>query len=186
MRVIDSLIGLADRTPSGVRRAADVIPPALRSRRRDIRTALRRSMAVASQGPRTYLHGDLHVANTYLTADGAVGVCDWQVGLQGSWAHDYAYILATALEVEDRRAWERELLSFYLERLSAAGGGAIPMGQAWLAYRRATLYPYFAWLYTIGRWRLQPRFQPDAVSLVLIRRIAAAVEDLDSLAALGL
>ena len=52
--------------------------------------------------------------------------------------------------------------------------------------RRATFYPYFAWLYTLGRARLQPRFQPDAVSLALIARIAAAIDDLDSLRAVGL
>ncbi len=71
-------------------------------------------MQSIAQGPMTYLHGDLHVANTYLTAEGTVGVCDWQCGLQGSWVHDYAYIVATAPDIEDRRAWERELLRLYL------------------------------------------------------------------------
>jgi phosphotransferase family enzyme len=185
MGVIDALLGLADRTPAGARRAAAVIPPALHGRRRDLRAGLRTSMALASQGPRTYLHGDLHAANTYVTRDGSVGICDWQVGLQGSWAHDYAYLMATALEVEDRRAWERELLAFYLERLEAGGGPRLSPDAAWLAYRRATLYPYFAWLYTIGRSRLQPRFQPDEVSLTMIGRIGAAIDDLESLAAVG-
>ena len=41
-------------------------------------------------------------------------------------------------------------------------------------------------VYTIGRSRLQPRFQPDEVSLEMIRRISAAIEDLDSLGAVGL
>ena len=58
--------------------------------------------------------------------------------------------------------------------------------EAWAAYRQATLYPYFAWVYTIGRSRLQPRFQPDRVSLTMIERIATAIEDLDSLGAVGL
>jgi hypothetical protein len=184
-QTIDALIGLADRIPAGLRRAAEVIPPALGGRRRELHAGLRRSMELASQGPRTYLHGDLHVANTYVTREGSVGICDWQCGLQGSWAHDYAYLMATALEVEDRRAWERELLEHYLDQLADAGGGAIAREEAWLAYRRATLYPCFAWLYTLGRSRLQPRFQPDEVSLTMIRRIAAAIIDLDSLAALG-
>lgn len=55
-----------------------------------------------------------------------------------------------------------------------------------LAYRRATLYPYFAWVYTVGRSRLQPEFQPAEVSLTMIRRIAAAIDDLDSVGAVGL
>lgn len=143
-------------------------------------------MRSVSQGPRTYLHGDLHVANTYLTGQGTVGVCDWQCGLRGSWAHDYAYIVATALEVDDRRAWEQELLDFYLDRLAAAGGKGPSPKQSWDAYRRALFYPYFAWLYTLGRSRLQPKFQPEDISLTLIGRIATAIDDLASFSAVGL
>jgi aminoglycoside phosphotransferase (APT) family kinase protein len=143
-------------------------------------------MVLASRGPRTYLHGDLHVANTYVTASEALGIADWQVGLQGSWVHDYAYLVSTALEIEDRRAWEKDLLAFYLDRLRAAGGERIELTRAWEDYRRATLYPYFAWIYTLGRARLQPKFQPERVSLTMIRRIAAAIADLDSLGAVGL
>ena len=115
-----------------------------------------------------------------------MGVADWQVGLQGSWAYDYSYLLATALAVEDRRAWEGELLDLYLDALTTAGGGRVPRARAWQAYRQAMFYPYFAWVYTIGRSRLQPRFQPEGVSLTMIERIAAAIDDLDSLAAVGL
>jgi Phosphotransferase enzyme family len=186
MRVIDALIGLADRTEVGMERARTVIPSSLRGLQNDLYAGMRRSMQILSEGPATYLHGDLHIANAYFTAAARVGVCDWQVGLRGSWAHDYAYVLATALEVEDRRRWERELLRFYLERLAAAGGETIAEAKGWNAYRQATLYPYFAWVYTIGRSRLQPSFQPDGVSLEMIARIAAAVDDLDSLRAVGL
>ncbi len=186
MRVIDSLIALADRTRVGAERARAVIPSVLRRRQDDLYDGMRRSMQTLSRGPRTYLHGDLHIANTYSTQTQTMGIVDWQVGLQGSWAHDYAYLVATALEVEHRRLWERDLLDFYLERLAAAGGDAIPRDAAWMAYRQATLYPYFAWLYTIGRSRLQPNFQPPDTSLAMIERIGAAIDDLDSLAAVGL
>lgn len=186
MRVIDSLIALANRTRAGAERARVVIPSALRRRRGDLYDGMRRSMQILSRRPRTYLHGDLHIANTYFTREGRMGIGDWQVGLQGSWAHDYAYLLATALEVEDRRRLERDLLDFYLERLLAAGGDAVSREAAWMAYRQATLYPYFAWVYTIGRSRLQPSFQRAEISLALIERIAAAIDDLDSLGAVGL
>jgi aminoglycoside phosphotransferase (APT) family kinase protein len=143
-------------------------------------------MQLAADGPSTYLHGDLHIANTYLTREGAMGVADWQTGLRGCWAHDYAYLLASAVEPAERRRIEHELLDFYLDRLAHHGGPSIPRHHAWEAYRRSTLYPYFAWIYTIGRSRLQPRFQPDEVSLTMIRRIATAIDDLDSLGAVGL
>lgn len=186
MRVIDSLVGLANRAPVGARRARAVIPPRLRDSYPRVYDGMRRSMEIASRGPLSYLHGDLHIANTYLTADGRMGVADWQIGLKGSWVHDYAYILMTALEVEDRRAWERDLLDRYLDRLRAAGGAKLRPTEAWLAYRQATFYPYFAWAYTLGRARLQPAFQPEEVSLTMIARIAAAIDDLDSLGAVGL
>jgi hypothetical protein len=186
MRVIDALIGMANRLPSGAERARAAIPAALRGRQTDLYAGMRRSMHLASKPPHTYLHGDLHIANTYSTQDGNLGVADWQVGLKGSWAFDYAYIVATALDVADRRAWESDLLDLYLEHLTAAGGAVIPKAEAWQAYRQATFYPYFAWVYTIGRSRLQPRFQPDEVSPAMIERISAAIEDLDSLEAVGL
>jgi hypothetical protein len=186
MRLIDALISMADRRAVGAARAREVIPVALRERQEDLYEGMRRSMHILSQPPRTYLHGDLHIANSYLTRDGRMGIADWQVGLQGSWAYDLAYIVATALTVGDRRACERDLLDFYLDRLAAAGGAEMSRDHAWQAYRQATFYPYFAWVYTIGRSRLQPTFQPEDVSLLMIERIAAAIEDLDSLAAVGL
>jgi len=136
--------------------------------------------------PLTYLHGDFHIANTYLTGEDVMGVCDWQTSLRGSWAHDYAYIVSTALRVDDRRAWEGELLDFYLERLVEAGGAAVARARAWDSYRKALFYPYFAWVYTLGRSRLQPNFQPDWISLAMIERVATAIDDLDALAAVGL
>ncbi|HEY3943918.1 MAG TPA: phosphotransferase [Solirubrobacteraceae bacterium] len=186
MRLIDALIGLANRLPVGAERAKRVIPFSLRERQADLYAAMRCSMAMSSQGTPTYLHGDLHIANTYLLAGGRMGVVDWQVGLQGSWAHDYSYIVATALDIEERRAWEGELLDFYLERLAVAGGERIPRDKAWSAYRSALFYPYFAWVYTMGRSRLQPNFQPDRVGLTMIERISTAIDDLDSLEVLGL
>ena len=186
MRIIDALIALANRTRAGAKRARAVIPAGLRGRQADLYAGMRRAMQLLSQGPRTYLHGDLHIANAYLTQEGRMGVCDWQTCLQGSWAHDYAYIVATALRVDDRRAWESHLLDFYLERLCDAGGAAIPRERAWQRYRQALLYPYFAWVYTLGRARIQPAFQPAAISLAMIERIAAAIDDLDALGAVGL
>jgi hypothetical protein len=185
-RLIDSLLGLADSTRAGARRAERVIPGPLHGRQADLLKGMRRSMSLLGRRPHTYLHGDLHIANAYLTSEGSMGVCDWQVGLKGGWAYDFAYLLSTGLAAADRRNWEVGLLRFYLERLEAAGGRPASFEDAWLTYRQATFYPFFAWIYTLGRSRLQPRFQPDSVSLTMIARIAAAIDELDSLAAIGL
>src|SRR5947209_5745537 len=125
MRLIDALLGIADRTGAGFQRARAVIPASLDDRQRDLYLGMRRSMQLAGEGPATYLHGDLHIANTYMTSAGAMGIADWQITLRGCWAHDYAYLLATAVEPAERRALERELLGFYLEQLEHSGGPSI-------------------------------------------------------------
>jgi Phosphotransferase enzyme family len=186
IRTIDALIGMKKRSLVGAERARDVIPERIRDRQHDLYEGMRRSVEISSCAPHTYLHGDIHVGNTYVTSAGAMGYGDWQIGIRGGWQYDYAYIVGTALEVEDRRAWEHDLLAFYLDRLHAAGGPRLNPEQAWQQVREATFYPYYAWVYTIGRARLQPKFQPDEISLPMIERTAAQIDDLESLAAVGL
>jgi aminoglycoside phosphotransferase (APT) family kinase protein len=162
------------------------VPSSLVGRDKEIYRAFLASMTVSSQGPLTFLHGDPHIRNYYLTKDGTVGVVDWQVTFRGGWGHDFAYTMLSSLGIEDRRAWERDLLAFYLDRLAAHGAATAPtLDAAWEAYRRQTLYTFVGWLYTIGFGPLQPNMQPDAVSLKVIERSAAAVCDLDSLRALS-
>jgi hypothetical protein len=114
-----------------------------------------------------------------------MGFTDWQIVMRGSWAYDFSYTVASGLTVEDRRAWEHDLLAFYLERLAAAGGEAPAMGDAWLAYRQQAIYPCFIWLATIGRSVIQPKYQPDEISLGIIERTANAILDLDPLGAVN-
>jgi hypothetical protein len=42
-----------------------------------------------------------------------------------------------------------------------------------------------AWLATIGRSPLQPKYQPDEISLANLERITAAFDDLRTLEAVG-
>ncbi|GAA5201217.1 phosphotransferase [Rugosimonospora acidiphila] len=184
---LDKLVRIEKRAKVGARRAEGVIPEDLKSNQDSLYRVLKRSLEVASQGPKTLLHGDSHIGNTYLTSAGRMGFTDWQIVLRGSWAYDVAYTITSGLAVDDRRAWERELLAFYLERLEVASGGraALDLDAAFLAYRQQSLYPYFLWLATIGRSPIQPKYQPDEVSRGIIERTAMAVRDLDVPAALG-
>lgn len=172
--------------PSATLRAQPVLPAAFWDRREDLYEGLRRSLDISTLGTRTYLHGDLHVGNTYVTNEQRMGIADWQIGVTGSWVYDYAYIVGTGLDVADRRAWEHDLLHHYLEHLALSGGPALAHDEAFTAYREAMFYPYFAWAYTIGRHFLMPKYQPDAYSLELMRRTAYAIDDLASFGAVGL
>ncbi|WP_406230429.1 phosphotransferase [Nocardia sp. NBC_01009] len=177
---LDRLIGMSKRARVGARRAASVLPEVLPAQHDRLYHALERSLEIASTGPQTFLHGDSHIGNTYVTAAGRMGFTDWQVVLRGSWAYDFAYVVGSGLAVADRRAWERDLLTVYLERLTACGAPAPDYDTAWLAYRQQALYPYFIWLSTIGHSAIQPKYQPDEVCLGIIERTATAVLDLDA------
>jgi hypothetical protein len=136
--------------------------------------------------PQTFLHGDCHIGQTYLTREGRVGYSDWQIVQQGGWAYDVNIAIVTALTIEDRRNWERDLLRHYLDRLHAAGGAKVDFDAAWLAYRQHSLYPYFCWAYTrAGASSMQPDFQPDNICNDIMTRTAHAVSDLEALRAVN-
>jgi Phosphotransferase enzyme family len=169
---------------AGVDRASGVLPDELLAHRYQLWNAYMRSLQINVSGPLTLQHQDLHLGNWYVTQDERMGLFDWQCMAVGGWAKDVAYAIAAALSVEDRRAWERDLVAYYVEILRQHGVTSLDFDQAWLSYRQQTFHALFFWLYTIGYGPLQPKMQPDNVCLENIERMARAVVDLDSLAAL--
>jgi hypothetical protein len=185
-RNVKSFIDMEARAKVGMERAKDVIPSALYGLADRLWKGTERSLELASTGmPRTLLHGDSHVGQTYITGEGRMGLTDWQACQQGGWAYDFAYLVGSACEPEDRREWERDLLELYLEQVAKAGGTAPSFDDAWLAYRQQLFYPYSAWAFTIGRAAYQPKMQPKDTCRVIIKRLSTAIDDLDSLGAIG-
>ncbi len=115
-----------------------------------------------------------------------MGYADWHHCLRGGWAYDFAYAVNSACEPEDRRKWERALMETYLTVLAEYGGVAPSFNDAWLAYRQQCFWPMVAWLFTIGRAWYQPQMQPVDRCKAIIRRTAAAVDDLDAFGAIGI
>ncbi|EHB55509.1 aminoglycoside phosphotransferase [Mycolicibacterium rhodesiae JS60] len=181
---VNDTIAFPKRTVIGFDRAKSVFPSAFRTRRNDIFDALMTSLALHKSAPTTLLHSDVHSRNWYLTPDGGMGLYDWQLISRGSWAMDIAYALSSALTVEDRRAWERDLVTLYVDRLAAAGGPLLTADDAWLTYRQQPFHGLVFWLYTIGAGRMQPAMQPDEVSLANLERMTNMIVDLDSFDAL--
>lgn len=182
--LVNKFIGMKERSTVGAKRADALIPPAMRGREEELWRKTGASFELNALLPQTLLHGDLHVGQTYITRDNRMGIGDWQATMRGGWAFDFAYIVASALQVEDRRAWEQDLLHFYLDALHAAGGPPIPFATAWTTYRQHTMWPYIVWLYTIGYGLLQPKMQPDNVCMDIVERTANAINDLDGLKAI--
>lgn len=180
------MLDIRKRCEVGMKRAEDEIPPSLLGESDRLFEATRTALDIATdEMAHTLLHGDSHVGQTYITADGRMGFADWHATMQGGWAFDFAYLVNSACEPEDRRRWQRGLMELYLERLAEHGGEAPPFDDAWLAYRQQCFWPYTAWAFTIGRAAYQPEMQPVPTCLAIIRRTAAAIDDLDSLEALG-
>ena len=128
----------------------------------------------ASAGGRRVLsHGDDHIGNWFQRPDGTLGLLDWQTICEMRPAHDVAYFLASALDVDDRRTAERDLLASYLERLGESGHGAPTWDEFWLDYRRHLAFGLMAWLTSL-EW-----MNPEEIHAATVGRFAQAVLDLE-------
>jgi len=127
-------------------------------------------------GPPTYIHGDLHVGNVYLDA-GRVGFVDWGLSRTSTHLRDMSYFLTMSVDVEARRANERELIQGYLDALRAAGGHDYSFADAWAAHRLQASYTVVATFLAY-----MPSYASgDGVALGdnLLMRANAAIEDLE-------
>ena len=93
---------------------------------------------------------------------------------------DVAYFLATALTPETRRRHEAGFLAGYFQILADNGVTGIDLETLVQRYRAHLAYPFEAMLVTLAVGGLME----SESNLELIRRTAAAVEDLDAFAAL--
>ncbi len=140
-----------------------------------------KAQEILEREPTTLLHGDTHLGNTYLLPGDRMGLVDWQLMNRGRWSHDVTYLLMTALDTETRRRRERELLAYYLDQLRAKGVQTAPDAEAaWLLYRQTAI-----WGFLIG-WMITPiENYGEAILRANLERLAAALEDLETFAALG-
>jgi hypothetical protein len=186
LRYVSSFVDMGKGCENGFKKAADVIPEPLRGQAARVWRGTERSLTeLGTQPPRTLLHGDLHVGQFYFTGDGHTGITDWQSIMAGSWGYDFAYFVASACDPVNRRAWERDLLELYLDRVREAGGDPPDFDAAWLTYRQNLCYPCAAWAWAYGRAFYQPEVQPDDACRLVIGRLTTAIDDLDALDALG-
>lgn len=133
-----------------------------------------------AESPTTLLHGDPHLGNTYLLPGDRGGLLDWQLMMRGSWAHDVTYLLVTALDPEVRRRHQIDLLGEYLDRLEAGGVDDVPSPtEAFERFRMAAL-----WGLVIGWLICPPDNYGQAITEANIARGVAAVEDLETFAAI--
>jgi hypothetical protein len=165
--------------------AADLVPARLMDRRPELWRSAIDALQPHKDGPTTFLHSDVHIGNWYQTADGHMGLCDWQCVGRGHWSRDLAYVISAALLVDDRRQWEESLVRTYADALSASSHTTVTFDDAFLAYRRQLPHALLMWTPTLCHSDLLPHMQSDETSLAMIERMCAAIDDLDSIAANG-
>lgn len=161
--------------------AAHVIPSALMARRKEVWPATMRSLDVHETQPSSFLHSDVHIGNWYQTKNGRMGLCDWQCPSRGHWSRDFAYALTAGLTVEDRRAWERDLLNRYLDRFAEHTGTRPDFDQSWRWYRQQVLHALAMWTITLCHSPFLPSMQTEATTLTMLERMSVAMVDLESL-----
>lgn len=166
------------------RYAPDELPAAIVARKKEIRPAFARALELNVRAPHTLLHQDVHPGNWFRLPDGSLNLYDWQGIAKGNWALDVAYAFSAGLTVEDRRAWERDLLALYLDELRSHGGQPPSFDDALLAYRQQMLHGVVFWTYTLLVGKVST-LQPEEHVRLLIGRTAQAAVDHETLDALS-
>jgi len=121
--------------------------------------------------PVCLIHADPHLGNWFIDGDGGPGLLDWQSPRRGHWAHDVTYMLVSALDPLDRRAWEHDLIRHYLTALARNCVATPPEeAEAWTAIRAHICYGLFYWMVNPVEWQIEvnnvaiaPRFAWAAV-----------------------
>lgn len=172
--------GFGPACARGFEQAEEVIPARLFARADEVWSATLRSVLEHSTLPRTLIHSDVHLKNWYIDGDGRMGLNDWQCSCQGHWGRDLAYVISTALAVDDRRAWERDLVAHYADQLTDRGV-ATSFDEAWLYYRHNLFSALAWWTGTLGQPPEAPAMQPPEASFAFIGRMTHAIDDVDAL-----
>ena len=174
-------VGLRQCHEEAMFKAESVVPADIMQRRSEIWPATMKALELHRRGPFTLIHSDVHLGNWYISGEGRLGLCDWQCLGTGHWARDVAYALSTTISIEDRRAWERDLLRRYLERMKEDCRLTISFDDAWSLYRQQIFLALMMWTPTLVHSRTTPDMQPEEMSLEMIKRMTAAMSDLHSL-----
>jgi aminoglycoside phosphotransferase (APT) family kinase protein len=180
---LNERVDFARRSQVGIDRAGEIIPATLLDQRGRVHELLMKSLTLDAERAPGLLHTDVHPGNWYVTDDG-MGLFDWTAVAKGDGTRDLAYALASSLATEDRRAWERDLVTLYAERMAELSGVARDAAETWTSYRQQMLHGFYYWAYTLGGGRMQPKMQPNDLTRIIVQRTAQATVDLETLKAL--
>jgi hypothetical protein len=179
---INDYHGLTDACYRGLVAAESVVPPALLNRIEEVWPRTLESVSAMDTLPQTVTHGDVHLGNWYVHPNDQMGLTDFQNCNRGHWSRDVAYTISTSLTVENRRAWEKDLLRLYLAKLKQYGGVTESWNESWKNYRQQLLTVFAWWTVTLTPSpSMVAEMQTKETTLEFIHRIGYALDDLASL-----
>jgi len=117
------------------------------------------------KGPRTVAHGDFRSENILFGPRGATTV-DWQTVSESSALTDAAYFLGGSLDVDNRRAWERDLVERYRVELDKAGV-SLSDQDCWDQYREFAMHGIL--ITVLGASFSSPDERSDKMFLAMVR-----------------
>ena len=135
-------------------------------------------IAAHANEPVTINHGDTHLGNLFVTAEGKPAFLDW-MPRKGPWSLDVSYFITAALDYTRRREWEGPLLQHYLAALAGFGVEAPSFEQAWHCYRREMIWGFIIWLLNSSD------YQTESNNTAAAARFATAMIDHDTFRILG-
>jgi hypothetical protein len=152
-------------------------PAELRDRER-VTSGLRATWELDEAVPAGVCHGDANVTNLVMAADQRPWFLDWQFVCATHWAHDVSFFLIGAMDIEDRRTHEEDLIRHYVQARRALGAD-LDDETALDAHRRHTLHGL---MYAF----IPEAMQPAEICRPFADRFAAAATDHQTLRLLGI
>lgn len=128
----------------------------------------------AQPGPRTLIHGDAHLGNSYVTRAGDRRWLDWQIVRRGTPWRDLNYCMTSSMTVAERRSNEVHLLKHYLKLMEARGCEMPVFDKAWEQYCLWPIHGLASFNGSRDEWQL-----PGSI-LAGVERFSAAIEDHES------
>ncbi|MFV8816878.1 phosphotransferase [Haliea sp. E17] len=132
----------------------------------------------AKQLPYSVLHGDIHLGNLFIAADGTPGFFD-TLASRGPGMIEVSYHISASVDSADRPRWEGALVQHYLDALRDNGVDAPGFDEAMHQYGVFLVYGHFIWMTT------ESEYQTESVNTANIARVNNAMleHDIDRLLA---
>ncbi len=131
--------------------------------------------------PFSLVHSDYRLDNLLFAPPGSadpVIAVDWQLVTVGLPLRDVAFLVATGLPTDSRRAVEREIVDEYHRALLGYGVEDYDAERCWEDYRYALFHPPM--ITVLGAFVAQATERGDRMFTVMAERAATAIVDLDA------